>query len=139
MARAADGVCERYRGRVFIKGPAGMKFDEAARWLAAISGSHEVVREGNRGIVVVRVASASKGECIRRMTVDTILSQELARRRAFAWGTSNCAARSATRRPQSRLLRRRSRLVLHGPLHLRVSVKGTALAQLARAVSVKKS
>ena len=61
-----------------------MTFDEATRWLTAIGGSHEVVREGDREIVVVRVASASKGECMRRMTLDTTLSPELAQRRAFA-------------------------------------------------------
>jgi len=60
-----------------------MTHDEAVRWLAAIGGSHEVVREGNRETVVVLVTSANKGEVSRRMALDTSLSQEQAHRRAF--------------------------------------------------------
>ena len=61
-----------------------MTFDQATRWLAAIGGCHEVVREGNREIVVVRVASASKGERCARKTLDTTLSQSQAHRHALA-------------------------------------------------------
>jgi hypothetical protein len=60
-----------------------MTFDQATRWLAAIGGCHEVVREGNREIVVVRVASASKGEVSARRTLDTTLAQGPAQRRAL--------------------------------------------------------
>ena len=61
-----------------------MTYDQAVRWLTAIGGSHDVVREGNREVVVVRVTSASKGDVERRMALDTVLSQEQAQRRALA-------------------------------------------------------
>jgi len=61
-----------------------MTYEQAVRWLAAIGGTHEVVREGTWEIVVVRVASASKGEVCARRTLDTTLSQEQAHRHALA-------------------------------------------------------
>jgi hypothetical protein len=61
-----------------------MSYDEALRWLAAIGGTHGVVREDTREVVVVQVASASKGEVCARRTLDTTLSQEQAHRRALA-------------------------------------------------------
>jgi hypothetical protein len=60
-----------------------MTYEQAQRWLAAIGGTHGVVREGTREVVVVQVASASKGDVCARRTLDTTLSQEQAHRRAL--------------------------------------------------------
>ena len=61
-----------------------MTYDQALRWLSAIGGTQDVVREGTREIVVVRVASASKGEVCARRTLDATLSQAQAHRHALA-------------------------------------------------------
>jgi hypothetical protein len=52
-----------------------MTYEQGLRWLAAIGGTHDVVREGTREVVVVRVSSASKGEVCARTTLDTSMSQ----------------------------------------------------------------
>jgi hypothetical protein len=82
----ADGKIERFFNYVFGKSRGAMNYGQADKWLRAIGGTSDVVRDADgNDFVVVSVDSATKGGVSRRMAVDASTGVERpgAIRRAF--------------------------------------------------------
>ncbi len=67
----SEGKTERFSDYVFLKNRPVMNHGQAGKWLRAIGGTSEVVRDADgRDFVVVSVESVTKGAVSRRMSVD---------------------------------------------------------------------
>jgi hypothetical protein len=76
-AWTADGKTERFFDYVFLKDRPVMNHGQAGKWLRAIGGTSDVVRDADgHDFVVVSVESALKGAVSRRMAVDGCTGHE---------------------------------------------------------------